>query len=542
MVFNSCGKLVGKCWNFHKFSKFCAVYVAHGVFYSCGKAKSGRSGKREQGFRFFRLSSTFPQEFSTHSQKEILKKAKIGRRPTKKRWSGGKEIKKRNFSRIFSTLQKEELWAKSCHISRFGGFSTVSAGSTNITNNSLYYSFVIALRAKKRERIKKGIISMKIVFNRQNVNDSVAPLMCAVSGKSTLTAAEGILIEANADGSCVMTTFDLEKGMRIKLEAEVEEAGAAIINAQKFVQTIRVMEGETVTLTVNENLQACISSGKSNHKMTALHAQDYPTIPRLVTEDGFVVGQALLKKMLSKVMFAMASNDQRPVLNGCYFKVSNDELLMVSCDSYKLARCATKANIENKNEDGSELKFSFIIPTKTVNELFKLLKDDEREDVRIYMSRKNIVFNIGDMVFFSRLIEGQYIDYDRIILKTHRIFATVDRERMIAALERAALVTEEKIAGSVRSHVKLAFENNLLMIFAVSTLGSTYDEIEIEQEGERIIIAFNNRFLLDSLRASDAEKVRISMTSALTSINIEPAEQEEDCTDLFMLLPVRMKE
>ena len=392
-----------------------------------------------------------------------------------------------------------------------------------------------------REGVKKGIF-MKIIFNRQNVSDTVAPLMCAVSGKSTLTAAEGILIEANADGSCVMTTFDLEKGMRIKMEAEVEEAGAAIINAQKFVQTIRVMEGETVTLTVAENMQACISSGKSNHKMTALPAADYPTIPRLVTEDGFVVGQAVLKKMLSKVMFAMASNDQRPVLNGCYFRVSEDELLMVSCDSYKLARCATKASIENKNEDGSALKFSFIIPTKTVNELFKLLKDDEREDVRIYMSRKNIVFNIGELVFFSRLIEGQYIDYDRIILKTHRNFATVNREKMIAALERAALVTEEKIAGSVRSHVKLAFDNNLLMIFAVSTLGSTYDEIEIEQEGERIIIAFNNRFLLDSLRASDAEKVRISMTSALTSINIEPAEQDEDCTDLFMLLPVRMKE
>ena len=383
---------------------------------------------------------------------------------------------------------------------------------------------------------------MKIIFNRQNVNDAVTPLMCAVSGKSTLTAAEGILIEASADGSCVMTTFDLEKGMRITMEAEVEEAGAAIINAQKFVQTIRVMEGETVTLTVSENMQACISSGKSNHKMTALPAADYPTIPRLVTEDGFVVGQAVLKKMLSKVMFAMASNDQRPVLNGCYFKVSNDELLMVSCDSYKLARCATKTEIENKNEDGSELKFSFIIPTKTVNELYKLLKDDEREDVRIYMSRKNIVFNIGDMVFFSRLIEGQYIDYDRIILKTHRNFAVVNREKMIAALERAALITEEKIAGSVRSHVKLAFDGGVLMIFALSTLGSTYDEIDIEQEGERIVIAFNNRFLLDSLRASDAENIRISMTSALTSINIEPTEADEDYTDLFMLLPVRMKE
>jgi DNA polymerase-3 subunit beta len=289
-------------------------------------------------------------------------------------------------------------------------------------------------------------------------------------------------------------------------------------------------------------MQACIFSGKSNHKMTALPAEDYPTIPRLVTEDGFVVGQAVLKKMLSKVMFAMASNDQRPVLNGCYFRVSDEELLTVSCDSYKLARCATRATIENKNADGSALKFSFIIPTKTVNELYKLLKDDEREDVRIYMSRKNIVFNIGDMVFFSRLIEGQYIDYDRIILKSHRIFATVDRERMISALERAALVTEEKIAGSVRSHVKLEFEDSVLKVSAVSTLGSTYDEIETEQEGDRILIAFNNRFLIDSLRASDAEKVKISMTSALTSINIEPAEAAEESTDLFMLLPVRMKE
>lgn len=122
MVFNSCGKLVGKCWILHRFSKFCAVYATHGVFYSCGKAKSGRSGKREQGFRFFRLSSTFPQEFSTHSQKEIIKKAKIGRRPTKKRWSGGKEIKKRNFSRIFPHFKKKNFGQKVATYHALGAF------------------------------------------------------------------------------------------------------------------------------------------------------------------------------------------------------------------------------------------------------------------------------------------------------------------------------------------------------------------------------------------------------------------------------------
>ncbi len=383
---------------------------------------------------------------------------------------------------------------------------------------------------------------MKIIFNRNAISNAVAPLMCAISGKSTLSAIEGILIDAREDQTCTMTTFDLEKGMRLTVEAQVEEAGVAIINAQKFVQTLRVMDGDFVTLEVDQNLKACIFSGKSNHKMNALSGADYPVIPRLVTDDGFVISQAVLRDMLSKVMYAMAANDQRPVLNGCYFKVSEGNLLMVSCDSFRLAKCSIQTDIENKNTDASALNFSFIIPTKTVGELFKLLKDDERETVRIYMSRKNIVFNIGELIFFSRLIEGQYIEYDRIILNNHRIFATADRAALISALERAALVTEEKVAGSVRSHVKLQFNEGVLKISAISTLGSTYDEINVEQEGDDLLIAFNNRFLIDSLRACDSEKVRISMTSALTSINIEPAEKEEDKEELFMLLPVRMKE
>ena len=383
---------------------------------------------------------------------------------------------------------------------------------------------------------------MKIIFNRQAISEAVAPLMCAIAGKSTLSAIEGILMEANSENSCVMTTFDLEKGMRITVEAQVIEQGSAIVNAQKFVQTLRVMEGDFVTLTIDEKNIACIESGKSNHKMNALPAADYPVIPRLVTEEGFVIGQSVLKNMLSKVMYAMAANDQRPVLNGCFFKISENEIMAVSCDSFKLAKCSAKTDIENKNDDGSSLKFSFIIPTKTVNELFKLLKDDERETVRIYLTRKTIVFNIGQLTFFSRLIDGQYIDYDRIILTGHKIFATVNRETLIAALERAALVTEEKVAGSVRSHVKLLFEEDLLKISAISTLGSTYDEMDVQHEGEDILIAFNNRFLIDSLRASDEDTLRISLTSALTSINIEPAQAKEDTTELFMLLPVRMKE
>ena len=381
---------------------------------------------------------------------------------------------------------------------------------------------------------------MKIVFNRQEICNAVAPLMCAVSGKSTLTAVEGILFEAKEDNTCVLTTFDLEKGVRLTINAQVEEEGSYIINAQKFVQTIRVMEGETVTLTVNQKLGAEIVSANSSHKMNALSGADFPEIPRLTSQNGFKIKQCVLKEMLSKVMYAMGVNDQRPVLNGCHFKIAGNTLHLVSCDSFKLAKCNVTTEIDAFTAQGNS-DFSFIIPCKTVNELYRMLDNDEQATVTVYTSRKNIVFDLDSMVFFSRLIDGEYIDYNRIIIKTHKIEIVLDRAVLIGALERAALVTEERIAGSVRSHVKLTVEGDYLKISAVSSAGSTYEELYIEHEGDDLVIAFNNRYLIDSLRSCTADKVRISMTSALSSINIEPAEQIED-KELFLLLPVRMKD
>lgn len=383
---------------------------------------------------------------------------------------------------------------------------------------------------------------MKIVFNRQEIINAVAPLMCAVSGKSTLSAIEGILIDAAEDGTCTLATFDLEKGMRLSIRADVEEGGSFILNAQKFSQTMRVMEGETVTLTVTPNLQACIASGKSTHRMNALAGKDFPALPPLETEDGFTISQAVLREMMSKCMYAMATNDQRAVLNGCYFKVTTDNLLAVACDSFKLAKCSVAAPIENGNANGSKLNHAFILPTKSVNELYRMLKDDERAMVRVTKTLRNIVFHFEDAIFFSRLIDGLYIDFDRIIITNHKITVQVNRDRLIAALDRAALVTEEKVAGSVRAHVRLEFVGGLLKISATSTLGETYDEVPLDQyEGPDLVIAFNNRFLIDSLKACSADEVKLSLSSPLTSINIEPASNEE-IHELFMLLPVRMKE
>lgn len=384
---------------------------------------------------------------------------------------------------------------------------------------------------------------MKIIFNRSVVCAATAPIMCAVSGKSTLSASEGILIEAKIPDTCVLTTYDLEKGVRTTIEAKVIEEGSFILNAQKFYQTIKVMNGEEITLTVDDRLSACIVCGKSSHKMSALAGEDFPVLPDLMSDRSFTVGQSVLKKMISQVSFSMGVNDQRAVLNGCFFKISDNSVMLVSCDSFKLSKSVRQTELQNRNTNNdSHLDFSFIIPVKTVNELYKLLGDDEDSLTQIYVTRKHIIFMIGELTFFSRLIDGDYIDYDRIIIKNHKMCVTLDRQELIAALERAALVTEEKIAGSVRSHVKLDVSGDLLKISAVSSAGSTYDEMNVEHDGDDILIAFNNRFLIDSLRACDADRVKLSMSSPLTSMNIEPADKEEGKEEIFMLLPVRMKE
>ena len=382
---------------------------------------------------------------------------------------------------------------------------------------------------------------MKIVFNRQEISNKIAPLMSVVSGKSTLTAVEGILIEANSPNCCTLTAFDLEKGIKITVDADVIEQGSYIINAQKFNQTLRVMNGDEITLTVDNKLGVVFECGKSSHRTGALKAEDFPEIPDLQSEKGFIVNQAQFKKMLSKVSYAMGVNEPRPVLNGCYIKTEEGKMNVVACDGFKLAVCSAESELKKLENSDRGVEFSFIVPVKSVNEIVKLLSDDEEDTVTVYMSHKNMVIAFEGLTFFTRLIVGEFVDYNRIIIKNHKIEVKASKQDILAALEKASLITEERIAGSVRSHVRIEVCGDILKVSAVSSAGSIYDELNIEHEGDDISIAFNNRFLIDSVRACRSETIKLSMSSPLMGINVEPCD-EESGSELFMLLPVRTRD
>lgn len=385
---------------------------------------------------------------------------------------------------------------------------------------------------------------MKIVFNRQEIINCVTPLMCAASeSRSSIAAVEGILFEAEAPSTVTMTTYDLEKGVRTTVEANVLEGGSCVINAQKFLQSVKVMSGDEITLSVNDRLAVSIMSGKSNYRMSALPAADFPALPALRTELGFTLPSGVLRKMINKVSYAMGVNDQRIILNGTYFKVNDGDLLCVACDSFRLAKSEKKLEFGRINDDRDALHFAYVVPAKTINELCRMLPDDDELTVAVYMGRKHMVYVIEGLTFFTRLIEGEYIDYDRIIIKNHRIIVECPRDALLMALEKAAIVTEEKIVGAGRAYVKLSLEGGLLKVTAESALGSSYDEIPVEHEGEDIVIAFNNRYLIDSVRSCTGDTVELQMSTPLTSVNIIPVHPDdgEDTEDIFFLLPVRMQ-
>ena len=384
---------------------------------------------------------------------------------------------------------------------------------------------------------------MKIVFNKQKMANAVAPLMCCVDSKGTLKAVEGILIEASLPDTVTLTTFDIEKGMRITCNAEVIEEGSYIVNAQKFNQTLKVMDNETLTLSIDEKCHAVIEFGKSVHTMNALPGSDFPTIPGFESVNSFIISQSIVKEVLNKVSFAMGINNQRYVLDGCYCVVEEGKLTMVACDGFKLAKCEKYMDIENTGTGTvKQLAHAFIIPYKTVNELQRLLSSDENAKMKVYVTHKHTIFHFGDMVFFSRVVDGYYIDYDRMLMKEDKIFMTISRNKLLSALERACLITEERIIGALRASVKLDLSENILKITAVSTAGSTYDEIDVEQKGDDIFIAFNNKYLIDCVRSCGGENLMISMSSPHASINITPYDKDETVDEVYMLLPVRLND
>lgn len=377
---------------------------------------------------------------------------------------------------------------------------------------------------------------MKIIIEKNVLNNVMNAAMSCVSTKNIVPATSGIHVTTNDNDTVTITSYDLEKGITTSIPAKVIESGEYVINAIRLNQIIKTLPDGEITIEVDEKCMTKITCGRSEFSMPAMPGKDFPSTPTIDTGKEITVSQKVMKEMISRTVFAVAQTDQRPIYCGVYFEVKDQKFVAVSCDSFRLAYTERICDIKKNEEAAADM--SFIIPGKTLIELLKFLEDSEDETIQIRIGGKHALFSLGNLIFFTRLLEGQYIEYNRYIPKDNTIFVKVKTEELKDSLERAALITEEK--AQVKNFVKCNFNDNVLIITANAVSGNVYDEVVIEKEGQDLEIAFTCRYLLEALRVCDVENIKLSMSGPLRAMVIEPAE-ETTSKFIFVTLPTRMK-
>lgn len=365
---------------------------------------------------------------------------------------------------------------------------------------------------------------MKIICNKERLSDAIQNVSRAVSSKSTILALEGILLKAKGD-SLTLTGYDLELGITTVIDAKVEKEGEIILSAKLLGDMIRRMPFEVISIECDEKLLTQINSGAAHYTILGLDPQEFPELPT-VTEAGILsVEQGVIKSMIDQTLFAVAISDAKPVHKGTLFDLKDGILTLVSVDGYRLAlrREAIKA----------EENTSFVVPGKTLSEVAKLIGEKE-EPIEINISKKHIIFKIGGYNVISRLLEGEFLDYNAAIPQNESTTVTIATRTFIDSIERISLLISDKL----RSPLKVSFKEDMIKASCSTTIGKASDEISCKRTGEDVDMGFNSKYLLDALRASGADEVVLEMGGPLSPMKVVPKEGE---SFLFLVLPVRLK-
>ena len=365
---------------------------------------------------------------------------------------------------------------------------------------------------------------MKFSCNRQKLNEAVLNVQRVVSAKSSVPALEGILLttKENSVGLC---GFDLEIGMTTEIPAEVSETGSIVMGAKLFGDIVRRLPGETVLFCSDEKQVAQIQSGESDFSVVGIPAEEYPELPRINGEKNVSVSSSTLKSMIRQTLFAVATNDAKPVHTGTLFEIGDNKIRLISVDGYRLA-------IREEPIDTSE-KSSFVVPGKTLSEVMKLLGDGD-DEVELQIGMRHILFRIGDYMVISRLLEGEFLDWRASLPKEHTTEVRVSVPNFIASLDRVSLLITERL----RSPVRCMFGDDSIRLSCSTAIGRANDRLEVKITGEDLEMGFNSHYLLDALHNTECDEVRLLLNGPLSPLTMQPC---EGGSFLFLVLPVRLK-
>ena len=355
--------------------------------------------------------------------------------------------------------------------------------------------------------------------------EAVNTVSRAVLPKATSPVMEGILVECYEEGRMKLIGYDLSLGIETQVPAEVEKGGTFVVNAKMFGDILRAMDNDTVSFKMDERLNLTVSCATARFVIGCIDAAGFPVLPMVQEDKTIEVKDEMLSSMLRQTLFAVSENNATPILQGTQFRVEKGELQLVATNQYKLA-----IRKEPYVYDGEG--FRFVVPGKTVTELNRMLKGE----VRISLAQRQILFELKNTVVISRLLEGDFLDYERILPTSFSTVATVKIDGLKRAMERASiLLNNEKI----RIPVRFSFEFDSIVTSCRSSTGNSLtDQIKAVIDGPNLEIGFNNKYILEILAAAECDEIMIGLNKPNTLMKVTPTEGERF---IFLLSPMHLK-
>lgn len=352
---------------------------------------------------------------------------------------------------------------------------------------------------------------MKFKINRDHFSNGLQQVLNVVGSKASMPILSNVLIEAVGETLSVTTT-NLDLGICARIKASVEDEGAITLPVKRLATIVKELPNSDVSVEASPNNQVKIASGGSLFKIMGISRDEFPALPEFADERSFTIEQSTLAGMLRSVSYAQSSDETRYMLNGVYFTFSEPEdadgsgkLSLVATDGRRLAK------IDHDMEVGEGLSGSLILPAKTVSELSRLL--DKGETLKIAFNDRRVSFQIhtkdeadgfvGDILLVSKVVEGNYPNYQQVIPKETHQRIKVERELFLQSIHRAALVATDK-----SNSVKIQISNNLMELSASSPdFGESHESLAIDYSGPDLQVAFNPAFLMDPLRALTKDEI-----------------------------------
>lgn len=366
---------------------------------------------------------------------------------------------------------------------------------------------------------------MNIICDKTLLSAAIDGVSHAVTPRSTTPALEGILLKAEGF-NLTLTGYDMELGIVTTIEANVLEAGDIVLNAKLLNDMVRRMPAGQISISVADNGKTTIQGGVAQFEIQSMPATDFPQLPNTGAEDTLTIKTGMFREMIERTLYAVSQDEKRPAHTGELFEIQPDRLTVVALDGFRLAI------VDRKVQANKEIRI--IVPGKTMNEVLRLLANDDEAEVHISANRRYIVFNTAGYTIMSRLIEGEFLNYKNVIPDGYRTQAVLDTKGFVETIERASLIITERLKNPLR----ITFTDGKVIVRCQTSLGRVMDEFAAACEGDEVEIGFNNRYLLDALRNARTEQVRVQLSGPLSPVKILPAEGDDF---LYLVLPVRFR-